>query len=153
LRGLKFTLYEGGIRVPFLARWPGRVPRGRTSDFPSAFWDMLPTFAEVAGAEAPKGVDGVSILPTLLGKPDQQPGRAYLYWEHAPTQALRLGDWKGFRPAPDRPLELYDLAKDVGEKRDVAAEHPDVVARIEKLAAAAHVEAPEFPLKGKQPKK
>jgi len=152
LRGLKFSLYEGGVRVPFIARWPGHVAADRTSDFPSAFWDMPPTFAELAGATVPKG-DGVSILPTLVSKPDTQASRDYLYWETAPHQALRLGDWKGIRAAPEKPLELYDLAKDIGEKTNVATEHPDVVARIEKLISAAHVDSPEFPLAAKKSKK
>jgi arylsulfatase A-like enzyme len=105
LRGLKFTLYEGGIRVPFIARWPGRVPRETTSDLPSAFWDMLPTFAELAGAAAPQG-DGVSILPTLLGAPERQSARDVLYWEAAPQQAVRWRDWKAYRAAPTRMIRF-----------------------------------------------
>ena len=146
LRGRKFTLYEGGIRVPFIARWPGQIEPGTTSHLPSDFADMFPTFADLAGAGPPDGLDGVSILPTLRGKPDDQPKRAYFYWEAAPQQAARIDHWKAYRAAPDRPLELYDLARDLGESRDVAGEHPDVAARMAKLLSDAHSDSPDFPL-------
>jgi arylsulfatase A-like enzyme len=147
LRDLKFTLREGGIRVPFIARWPGRVPAGTTSDFACAFWDMFPTFAELAGAPLPDGLDGVSIVPTLMGKPAQQKSRDYLYWEYAPAQAIRQGHWKAYRGAPGKPVELYNLADDLGETRDVATGNPEIVAGLEKLMAQAHVESAEFPLR------
>jgi arylsulfatase A-like enzyme len=145
LRGLKFTLYEGGIRVPFIARWPGRVAQGATSDLPSAFWDMLPTFAELAGATAPKG-DGVSILPTLLGAPKRQSERDLFYWEAAPQQALRWGDWKAYRAAPSKPLELYNLAEDIGETKNLAASRSDTAAKLQKLLTTSRTESPDFPL-------
>ncbi|MBI5799172.1 MAG: arylsulfatase [Verrucomicrobia bacterium] len=156
LRDLKFTLREGGIRVPCLARWPGKVPAGATTDFPSAFWDMIPTLAELTGVSAPTGLDGVSILPTLLGQRAKQKPRDHLYWETAPAQALRQGHWKAYRAAPGRPLELYNLADDLGETRDVAKENPALVAKYETLLSQAHAESAEFPLaakskKGKQP--
>ena len=154
LRDLKFTLYEGGIRVPFLAQWKSRISPGSVSDHLSDFADMIPTFAEIAGIEPPAGLDGVSLLPALLGQSTGQEVRDHHYWEAAPAQALRQGDWKVYRPAPDRPCELYDLAKDIGETRDLATTHPEVVGRLEKLMAQARIESVEFPLKAgkKKPK-
>ena len=146
LRGLKFTLYEGGIRTPLIARWPGRVPQGATSDVISAFWDWLPTFAEIASVKPPPNIDGLSLAPTLLGTPAKQRTHDYLYWEHAPAQALRIGDWKAVRTATGDPIQLFDLAKDEGETRDVAAEHGDLVRDIEQRMAAARTESPDFPL-------
>ena len=153
LRDLKFTLREGGIRVPCLARWPGKITAGGTTGFVSDFADMFPTFAELAGAKPPAGLDGVSIVPTLLGQPAKQKSRDHHYWEAAPAQALRQGDWKVYRGAPDRPVELYNLATDIGETRNVAAAHPEVAAQLEKLMTAARVESAEFPLAAKSKKK
>jgi arylsulfatase A-like enzyme len=153
LRDLKFTLREGGIRVPCLARWPGKIVPASTTGFVSDFADMFPTFAELAGVKPPAGLDGVSILPTLLGEAAKQKARAYHYWEAAPAQALRQGDWKVYRGAPDRPVELYDLATDIGETRNVAAQHPGIAARLEKLMLQARVESAEFPLAAKNKKK
>jgi len=146
LRGLKTELYEGGIRVPFIARWPGRIPAGSVSDHVSAFWDVLPTLTALAGAASPPDVDGRSMLPTLLGRPDDQERHGYLYWEYHGRQAVRLADWKAYRPRVDAPLELYDLAADLGEARDVAAEHPDVVARAAETMRTARTESELFPL-------
>jgi arylsulfatase A-like enzyme len=146
-RGEKATLYEGGIRVPMIVRWPGRVTANTTSDVPWAFCDFLPTLAEIAGTRAPDGLDGISMLPTILGGKaagHEQATREFLYWEHetfdrqtsalradAMIQAVRTGNWKAVRTKPGAPLELYDLGRDVGETSDVAAAHPDVIARIE----------------------
>jgi arylsulfatase A len=147
LRDVKGALREGGIRVPLIARWPGKVPAGRTCDFPTAFWDFLPTAAELAGAAAPKGIDGISVVPTLLGKP-QQP-RQYLYWERTAanklTRAVRQGDWKAYRESDGAPVELYDLKADRGETKDVAAAHPDVVERLTGImqTARTHVTPPK----------
>ena len=152
LRGLKFTLREGGIRVPCLARWPGKIAAGSTSALVSDFADMFPTFAELAGAKPPAGLDGLTIAPTLLGQPARQQRRDYHYWEAAPQQAIRQGDWKVFRPAPGQPIELYNLANDLGEARDVAKENPALVAKYEKLLSQARTESAEFPLAAK-PKK
>jgi len=149
LRGLKFSLYEGGIRVPFIARWPGVVPEDRVSDLVSDFADMIPTFAEVAGiglSSLPENLDGVSILPTLRGEPEQQTAREIFYWEAAPQQALRRGDWKAYRPAQGEPLELYHLQADIGETRDYAPEMPELAAEFEALMAASRNDSPEFPL-------
>ena len=137
LRGLKGSVYEGGIRVPLLARWPGRIGAGRETDHISAFWDLMPTVAEIVGAPVPEGIDGISFLPTLLGE-DPQPQHEHLYWEYHGlwdgAQAVRLGNWKGVRLGghdnPDAPIALYDLETDYGEQVDVAARNPEVVARI-----------------------
>ncbi len=142
LRGIKRDLHEGGIRVPMIARWPGRIPPGAVSDEVWAFWDFLPTAAEIAGIEAPARIDGVSVLGALLGKP----GKAHplLYWEFHEggfKQAARWGDWKAVRLAPWRPLELYDLRSDIGETRDRAGENPGVIEEIEARLKGARTES------------
>ncbi|MGI9627148.1 MAG: arylsulfatase [Longimicrobiales bacterium] len=137
LRGLKGSVYEGGIRVPLIARWPGKVRPGSETDHVSAFWDMMPTFADVAGVAAPSGIDGVSFLPALV-ESGTQGQHAALYWEYHGlwngAQAVRVGQWKGVRLGghdnPDAPIELYDLEVDAEETTDVASEHPDVVGQI-----------------------
>jgi arylsulfatase A-like enzyme len=147
LRGIKRDLYEGGIRVPMIARWTGTIPAGRTSDHPAAHWDLFPTFAEVAGAATPAGLDGVSIAPTLKG--GSQPGPEFLYWEFHERgfqQAVRMGRWKAVRLAKDAPIELYDLESDPAEERNVASSQPDVVARIEEYLKTARTESPHWPL-------
>lgn len=154
LRDLKFTLYEGGIRVPFIARWKGKIAAGQDSPHLGDFADMFPTFAELAGAKAPGGIDGVSIVPTLLGRPaNQQARREYLYWEAAPQQAVRMGDWKLVRAAPEKAPELYNLADDIGETKNVAAAQPEVARRLESLLQTARVESEDFPLEKKERKK
>jgi arylsulfatase A len=137
LRGQKGTLYEGGIRVPMIARWPGHIRAGATTDHPGATWDMWTTFAELLGAEPPNGTDGISFLPTLLARGNQR-AHDVLYWEfhsQGSSQAVRMGRWKGIRnkilTQADAPLELYDLVRDVAEATNVAAKNPDWVRRIE----------------------
>ncbi len=155
LRGIKRDLYEGGIRVPTLARWPGKIKPGSVSDQVWAFWDFLPTAAELAGAKPPSNIDGISIRPALLGKPQRQ--HEYLYWEfhEGPSkQAVRMGDWKAVRLAPSRPIELYDLRTDIGEKHNVAKQHPDVVAKVEAILQSARTPSKHWPLRDrKRPKK
>lgn len=149
LRGHKRDLYEGGIRVPLLVRWPGRVAAGTTNDLPVAFWDFLPTCAEIAGAEPPAGIDGISFLPSLLGLP-QTNRHDFFYWEfheRGSRQAVRMRDWKAIRAAPGQPLELYDLSKDEGEKNNVAADHPSVAARIEAYLETARTESRRWPMR------
>lgn len=146
LRDLKFTLYEGGIRVPFIARWPGRIAKGSESALISDFADMLPTFAELARGKVPPALDGVSIVPTLTGQVAQQKRREHFYWEAAPQQAVRRGDWKMYRRAPDRPVELYNLANDIGETKNVAQANPEIAAAMERLLTTARTESAEFPL-------
>jgi arylsulfatase A-like enzyme len=147
LRGIKRDLTEGGIRVPTVMRWPQAIRAGSVSDFPWAFWDFLPTAAELAETRAPSGIDGQSIVPTLLGK-SQKP-HEYLYWEFHELgfhQAVRMADWKGIRKGPKLPVELYDLAADPGERRDIAAAHPDIVKRIETIMTTARTDDPEWPV-------
>jgi len=146
LRGIKRDLYEGGIRVPMIARWPGKTAPGRATDHVSAFWDFLPTACEAAGIEPPAGIDGLSYLPTLLGK-ETQPEHEYLYWEFQSKQAVRKGNWKAVRSARSAPIELFDLSVDLGEANNVAAEHPEIIEKIAGIMEAAHVDSPEFPLR------
>lgn len=140
-RGIKRDLYEGGIRVPLIAWAPGKIVPGTTNSTPVAFWDLLPTLAEVARAPVPQDIDGLSFAPLLRGRPMERQ-HEYLYWEaheKAYAQAVRAGDWKGVRTAPGKPLELYNLAEDPSESHDVAAAHAEVVASLEHhLKEAAH---------------
>jgi arylsulfatase A-like enzyme len=150
LRGIKRGMYEGGIRVPMIVRWAGTIQPGQVSDFPWAFWDFLPTAAEIAGAKdkVPPNIDGQSVLPTLLGKP-QKP-HEFFYWEFhekGSKQAVRTGDWKAVRLALNKPLELYDLKTDVGETNNVASAHPDVINQVEAYLKTARTESPRWPLK------
>lgn len=145
LRGGKGTFYEGGIRVPMVVRWPGKIAAGATDDFVWAFWDVMPTLAELAGQEGPEGIDGISVLPRLLGWPQDAPDR-FLYWEKVTgnrggtppwSQAVRIGRWKAIRQKPKLPLELYDLENDIGEQNNVAAEHPDIVKKVAEFLQTA----------------
>ena len=146
LRGLKTMTYEGGIRVPMVARWPGRIPAGTVSAHASAFDDYLPTFAAAAGLAPPAGADGVSMLAALEGRASAQRPREYLYWEFQGKQAVRLGTWKGIRNATNGEFELYDLATDIGEQRNVASTRTDIVSRIETIMRSARTESALFPL-------
>jgi arylsulfatase A-like enzyme len=140
LRGIKGSLYEGGIRVPAMVRWPGHTPAGAVSDFPWAFWDFFPTMAELAGFQAPAGLDGVSLVPVFEGR--RPAPREFLYWEYPAgrqTQAVRMGTWKAFR-AEGQATELYNLASDISEQRNVAAGNATVVRAAERIMASAHTE-------------
>jgi arylsulfatase A-like enzyme len=149
LRGHKSDLYEGGIRTPMIVRWPGRVPAGKTSNAPWYFADVLPTVADVAGAAPPANIDGISVLPALLGTP-QKTDERFLYWEF-PTgkfrQAVRWRHFKAIRSAPGQPLELYDLSNDIAEVNNIAVKRPDVIARIEKFLKTARTDSPNWPVK------
>ncbi|HYW80366.1 MAG TPA: arylsulfatase [Thermoguttaceae bacterium] len=142
LRGIKRDLYEGGIRVPLIARWPGKVAPGTTTDHASAFWDFLPTACELAGAESPKGIDGISYLPTLLGDASRQKQHDHLYWEFQNKPAVRQANWKAVRLNPSSKIELYDLDNDLGETTNIAADNPTIVERMTRLIEAAHVDVP-----------
>ena len=148
--GYKRDLTEGGIRVPMIVKWPGKVANGSVSDHISAFWDVLPTFAEIAGADCPEGIDGISFLPALLGKKQKQ--HQYLYWEfheEGAKTALRMGNWKAIRPdvnkVPQGDTKLYDLLSDKGETTDLASSYPEVVKKMEELMKQAHVKSETFP--------
>jgi arylsulfatase A len=156
LRGRKGSLYEGGVRVPTIARWTGRIQPGTASDRVSGFEDWLPTLVEMVGARdtIPADVDGISFAPTLLGQ--EQPPRAFLYREFAAyggQQSVRVGDWKGIRQnllargnnKPNIHVELYNLKDDIGETKDVSATNPDVVAAIERIMREQHTPSAEFP--------
>jgi len=155
LQAYKRALYEGGIRVPMIARWPGRIKAGSVSDHISAFWDFLPTCCELIGVKAPEGIDGISMAATLLGRSGEQREHEYLYWEfheQGKRQAVRMGDWKGIRQNvakdPNGPIELYNLKNDIGEKNNVAVRHPGIVAKIEACMKAAHTPSENWPLPG-----
>lgn len=150
LRGYKRGLYEGGLRQAAMARWPGVIPAGRVSNEAWAFWDFLPTVAELTGAKVPEGVkaDGLSLVSYLRGGP--APQRDYFYWElheGRPAQALRFGDWKAMRNAPFEPLEIYNLKNDPDESNDLAAANPALVAKAESLIKAARTDDPNWPWK------
>ena len=153
LQAYKRALYEGGIRVPMIARWPGRIKAGSISHHVSAFWDFLPTCCELVGVKAPEGIDGISMAATLLGRPGEQREHEYLYWEfheQGKRQAVRMGDWKGIRQNvaknPNGPIELYNLKNDIGEKNNIAVRHPEVVAKIEAYMKTARTPSEHWPL-------
>ncbi len=154
LRGAKRSMCEGGIRVPMIARWPKHIPAATTSTLPCYFPDVLPTLAELAGANVPSAIDGISILPTLLAEAEQDTERT-LYWEwplyewkdraYPPgklLQALRRGKWKMLRHGNEIPWELYDLDKDLGEEDDIAKKHPEVVAELETWITQNRIDPP-----------
>jgi arylsulfatase len=153
-RGLKGSVYEGGIRVPFVARWPGKIKPGTTNDLVCAFQDILPTLSEVAGVsdKNPGDLDGISFVPTLLGK-DKQEEHEYLYMEFAAyggQQMVRTGDWKGVRQnmfKDSLQIELYNLAEDIGEQNNVSEQHPEIVEQIRKIMKEARIPSKEFPFK------
>ena len=150
LRGVKRDMYEGGIRVPFIARWPAHCPAGNVSDEVFAFWDMLPTFAELAGAKVPSGRDGISVVPALRGEKLVNP-HEYLYWDYGHCrkvyhQAVRMGNWKAIRHGQDADLELYDLSQDIAETQDVAEQHADVVDKVRRIMAAAATPSDRYPI-------
>jgi len=150
LRGIKRDLYEGGIRVPFIARWPGKIKAGSVSSQLGYFVDFMATAADLAGAAPPKNLDSLSLLPTLLGQPEKQKQHEYLYWEfheNGLAQAARMGDWKAVRLDRKMPVELYDLKSDLAEQHNVAAQHPDVAARLAEILRTARVDSPVFPVK------
>lgn len=149
LRGYKRDLYEGGIRVPLIARWPGKIQANSQTDHISAMWDLYPTFSEIAGTTPPEDLDGISFLPTLLNQ-NQQKQHNYLYWEfhnHGGKQAIRQGKWKAVQlyvTDPDKPneLQLFNLDTDIGEQTDIANKHLNIAQRLQKLMTEAHTPHP-----------
>ncbi|QDU53184.1 arylsulfatase [Gimesia panareensis] len=153
-RGFKGSLYEGGIRVPLVVRWPGHIAPGGVTDHLSAFWDVMPTIAQLTGTKAPADIDGISFVPTLLGEPQEQKQHEYLYWEfpaYTGQQAVHMGDWKGVRQNllrkknPQMKIELYNLKNDPGEQHDVADQHPEIVARIKSIMKTGRTPSKMFP--------
>lgn len=147
-RGIKRDLYEGGIRIPFIACWPGHIRAASETDRVTALWDFLPTMADMTGQPVPANTSGISFLPTLLGRPGQKE-HEYLYWEfheQGGRMAIRRGKWKGVRynvdQNPASPLELYDLSKDPGETINVAGKHPEVVSELDHLLRTARARSP-----------
>ena len=148
LRGIKRDLYEGGIRVPMIARWPGTIPAGRTNAHVWAGWDLFPTLAELAGAKIPSGLDGMSMARALRG--EAQPTHDFFYWEFHERgfqQAVRMGPWKAVRLKKDAPLELYNLDSDPSERSDVSAANPGIVQKIEAYLAGARTDNAQWPVK------
>jgi len=152
LRGLKRDLYEGGIRVPLIARWPGHVAPGSGTNHVCAFWDFLPTCCDLAGVSPPEAIDGISFAPTLLGKPQEQRKHPYLYWEfheQGKKQAARMGVWKAVRlnvaKNPNAPIELYNLKEDLGEQENVAGQHPEIVRQMAEIMTAARTPSDRWP--------
>ncbi|MEG3658137.1 arylsulfatase [Arenibacter palladensis] len=151
LKGYKRDLYEGGIRVPMMVKWPNKIKPGTVTGHVSAFWDVFPTLAEIAGVKETPGLDGISLLPTLLGKSTEQKEHEYLYWEFhekGGRQAVRMGDWKAVKynvlQNPDAKIELYDLSKDTGEANNVASDFPEVVAEMESILERARTPSEVF---------
>ncbi|MBP0904149.1 arylsulfatase [Mariniflexile gromovii] len=154
LKGFKRDLYEGGIRVPMIVKWPGKVKPGSKTDLVSAFWDVFPTFSEIAGEPIPEKLDGISFLPTLLNNSEQQKQHEYLYWEFhekGGRQAVRKGNWKAVKynvlKSPNAPIELYNLSNDIGEENNVAKQHPDILKEMEQILKEARTPSKIFKFK------
>jgi arylsulfatase len=151
---MKGSIYEGGIRVPMMVRWKGKIKANSVSERVTGFEDWLPTLLELLGEKqkTPKEIDGISFAPVLLGK--KLPERPFLYREfpnYTGQQSIRIGDWKGVRrnlkskEKPDMRIELFNLKTDIAETKDVASQHPKIVAQMEKLMREQHVPSQEFP--------
>jgi arylsulfatase A-like enzyme len=148
-RGVKRDMYEGGIRMPMIVRWPGKIPPGSVSSQVWTFWDFLPTAAELAGVSTPTGIDGISMAPVILGNREQT-SHEFLYWEFHERgfhQAVRMGDWKYVRYPRKPGPELYNLKTDEGETKNVAEEHRDVMAKIEAYLKGARTNSPNWPVR------
>jgi arylsulfatase A len=139
-RGQKGLLYEGGLRIPFIVRWPGKVRAGAVSEHLGYFPDLMPTFAELAGVDCPADIDGISFVPTLLGERvagGPQKNHKYLYWEYNGQTAVRCGNWKAHKPRKG-PWQLYDLSKDIEEKEDLALQYAAKLKELTEYAKQAH---------------
>jgi arylsulfatase A-like enzyme len=151
VRGMKRDLYEGGIKVPFAAKWPGHITPKSISHQVSTFWDFLPTACDIAGiTPSDKTVDGISFLPALLGNNDKHKQHDYLYWEFneskGPVQMIRQGDWKLMKYVLQNKIELYNVVTDVSEKTDVSTQYPEKCEKLLDLLSKARIDHPQFPL-------
>ncbi len=147
LRGMKRDLYEGGIRVPTIAWWPGTIEPGSTSDHIGYFGDLMATACDLAEVETPAGLDSISFLPALKGQGSRQKQHDYLYWEFyelGGRRAVRWGNWKAVRPLWNAPINLYDLSGDLGERHNIADKHSDVVQKMAGMMEAAHTPSPDW---------
>jgi uncharacterized sulfatase len=151
LRGIKRDVYEGGIRVPTIAWWPGTLTAGSETDHVSAFWDFFPTACEIVGTGIPGPIDGISMYPLLTGQ--DQPTHEFLYWEfleQGGKQAVRMGNWKGIKldvkENPEASIELYNVAEDIGETTNLAGQYPDIVEQMQKIMQEAHTPDEDWPL-------
>jgi arylsulfatase A-like enzyme len=147
LRGIKRDMYEGGIRVPMIVRWPGRIKAGSVSEQVWAFWDFPFTAAEIAGTSFSVKGDGISMAPGMAGREQKQ--HEYLYWEFHEKgffQAVRKGDWKGVKKGTKIPVEVYDLKNDLGERKDLAKERPEIAAEMERIMREARTDSVKFPI-------
>lgn len=149
-RGGKFMSTEGGVRVPFFVRWPGKI-EPRDCDHVCAFWDFLPTAAELAGLSPPENTDGISLVPILTGQPARQRQHEYLYWENTHVQAARKGQYRAYRPHPTKPMEVYDLVADEASTKDLAEERPDLVKEFERIFREARVDSEWYVDPGESP--
>ena len=156
LRGFKRDLYEGGIRVPMIVNWPGKIQSGVSSDHVSAFWDVFPTLADLTHMKPPTKTDGISFLPTLLGQDNQQEKHEYLYWEfheRGGRLAVRKGNWKAVKynvlKDPNAPIELYDLSEDIGENNNIAAQYPEIVTEMLTILEKARTPSEVFTFESK----
>ena len=150
LRGYKRDMYEGGIRTPMLVKWPGMIQEGSRTDHVSAFWDLMPTLAEITGAEIPENIDGISFLPALTGK-GKQKEHDYLFWEfheQGGKMAVRMDNWKAVKlninKSPRGEIELYDLSADISETRNISSSNPEIVRKIEEIMKEAHNPSESF---------
>jgi arylsulfatase A-like enzyme len=151
LRGYKRDLYEGGIRVPFIVKWNKMVKENSKSHHVSAFWDFMPTVADIINAEIPENLDGISYLPELIGN-DNQEKHDYLYWEFHENngrQAIRMGDWKAVKydVHNNGKIELYNLADDISEENNLADEFPEKVAEFDSLMKTSRTDSDLFSFK------
>lgn len=153
LRGIKRDMYEGGLRSPSIARWVGRIRPGTISNQVWAFWDFLPTMADLTGQPVPKGLDGISVLSAILdGKTIDHPPLYFEFHERGFTQAARIGDWKAVRLGTKAPVQIYDLTQDLSEQHDLAVSRPEIARKFEDYLAHARVDSELWPIKEFAPK-
>lgn len=157
LQGMKRDLFEGGVRVPMIVRWPGTTPAGEVTNHIGYFGDLMATAAELSGAELPDNTDSISFAPLIQGDPARQQQHKYLYWEfyeQGGKQAVRAGEWKAIRmPWQTGPTQLFNLSNDIGEQSNVADQHPEIVSRMEAMMAEAHEDHPNWQPRGRPKKK